>query len=836
MAYLPYLARLAVGDDKEPVAVPLPKASVQVWLVRGKEGYDLNLVGERRGVEVAVRYTVAGNLPWINVSYSVTAKRAVALKAFQGPWLWAGEGSFGDEQDHAIFPGVEWLVKGERSSSSLDIAPPTHTRFAPHPNWITVPSMAIEKDRAIVGLMWNPLQKWDGKQTRPAAVFASPNFVERRRNHLMGLFLPSIPDYVTKNTLLAKKPYSLRPGAPLTLQASLYAAPRTDVTQASTLWYDRFCGAGRAPLLPPKPRDYDATIDMCMKSYESVLWKPEVKAWMPVVGWAPGRDPGTASLYYAASSVRKAAPEAAAWRAKALDVGGNSGDVTFALRGHGSPEGALGAILAAGQGAAGAQPEGARYAFHPEGSRKSLGPDGGTAVGIASGPVEGLAVSALRTGDAETVKAALKGLAFMDQFDVPRASQVWECPLHSPDILASGQACRAYLAGYRLTGDRKYLERAIFWARTGLPFVYAWQAPEMPPLMKYSTIPIFGGTFYTGSWFGVPVQWNGLDYAYGCLELAKYDKSFPWRQIGEGITISGMNQQSTRAKDYGTYTDNWNLVTNVECVGCMLSPGGIMANVLRLRGLEGAAGVDGVVTPTGWIAVNGPGEVSEVAFKEGTLTAKVSYFAGEPGVIAIMPVSKPTAVTVDGKAFAECATGQPGVGQWRYVAHLGLVTIGAQLGGKPAQIAVSGTERKELATPTTEWRFAEPGDTLGWSAASDLSAAVVANGVLKMNITGGDPYWISPVFGVAAEKVTGFAIRARVSKPGGGFFWGTSFGPIAPAREVQLNLPADGQFHEVFVDLTAHPEWRGVIKQLRVDFGGGAGDTAEVEWVKVVRR
>ena len=829
MAYLPYLARVAAGDDPAPVVVPFTKASVE-------GGTALRLVGERDGIEVAVRYAVKQDQPWIDVSYSVTAKRAVALKSFQGPWLWAGEGSFGDEQDHAIFPGVEWLVKGERSSSSLDIAPPMHTRFAPHPNLVTVPSMAIEKDHAIVGLMWDPLQKWDGKQTRPAAVFASPNFVERRRNHLMGLFLPSIPDYVEKNTLLAKKPYMLKPGAPLTLTASIYALPKTDVTQASTLWYDRFCGAGVVPSLPPKPRDYDATIDMCMKSYESVLWKPDVKAWMPVIGWAPGRDLGAASLYYAAAALDKGAPEAAAWRAKALDVGSNSGDITFALRGHGSPEGALGATLAAGQGGAAGQPAGARYAFHPEGSRKALGPDGGIAVGIAAGPVAGLADSALRTGDTETVQAVLKGLAFMDQFDVPRASQVWECPLHSPDILASGQACRAYLAGYRLTGEQKYLDRAIFWAKTGLPFVYAWRAPEMPQLMKYATIPIFGATFYSGSWFGVPVQWNGLDYAYGCLELAKYDKSFPWRQIGEGITISGMNMQSTRPKDYGTYTDNWNVVTNSECVGCMLSPGGIMSNVLRLRGLDAGAGVDGVATATGWIAVNGPGTVSEVALKEGTLTAKAGYFADEPGVVAIMPVSKPTAVTVDGKALTECTTGQPTIGQWRYAAQLGLVTINAQLNAKPVQVALSGVARRELVTTTTEWRFTEAGNALGWSAAHDLSEPVVADGAVKMSITGGDPYFVSPFFGVAAEKVTGFAIRARVSKPGGQFFWATDAGPIAPARSVEWGLPADGQFHEVTVDLTGHPEWHGVIKQLRVDFSGGPGDKAEIEWVKVVRK
>ena len=404
---------------------------------------------------------------------------------------------------------------------------------------------------------------------------------------------------------------------------------------------------------------------MAMKCYETVLWQSAAAAWMPVVGWTPGKDPSAMAMYDTMTRLRPSAPEATAWREKVHLLTAGTNDLTFALRGTGDTDTAIGGVLIAGRGAADAQPEGARYAFHPDAPRRALGPDGGIAVGIAAAPTENLLNLALRTGDRRTLEAGLRGLAFMDQFDVPRASQVWECPLHSPDILASGQACRAYLAGYRLTGDAAYLRKAVFWARTGLPFVYAWRAPELPKMMSYATIPIFGATFYTGSWFGVPVQWNGLDYANACIELARYDRSFPWRAIGEGITISGINQQSTRPTDYGTYTDNWNMVTNTECVGCMLAPGAIMANVLRLMGVGWQSGVDGIATPTGWIAVNGPGVVSAVAMHGDALTAQARYFAGQTGRIAILPISKPSAVTVDGKQLTEssrAASSQPGSG------------------------------------------------------------------------------------------------------------------------------------------------------------------------------
>jgi len=40
----------------------------------------------------------------------------------------------------------------------------------------------------------------------------------------------------------------------------------------------------------------------------------------------------------------------------------------------------------------------------------------------------------------------------------------------------------------------------------------------------------------------------------------------------------------------------------------------------------------------------------------------------------------------------------------------------------------------------------------------------------------------------------------------------------------------------VTVDLTSHPEWRGLIRQLRLDPGGQPGDTVEVQWIKLAKR
>jgi len=105
-----------------------------------------------------------------------------------------------------------------------------------------------------------------------------------------------------------------------------------------------------------------------------------------------------------------------------------------------------------------------------------------------------------------------------------------------------------------------------------------------------------------------------------------------------------------------------------------------------------------------------------------------------------------------------------------------------------------------------------------------------------MDITGSDPYCVSPALSAAADRLQGLAARLRGTKPGGQFYWATDAGGFSPARSASFSVSADGQFHDVYVNLTKHPEWRGTIRQIRVDFNGGKGDTAELRWVKVIRR
>jgi hypothetical protein len=173
----------------------------------------------------------------------------------------------------------------------------------------------------------------------------------------------------------------------------------------------------------------------------------------------------------------------------------------------------------------------------------------------------------------------------MERFIVPRGMNTWEVPKHAPDIQAAGLHLWCCLEAYQITGDKQYLDQARYWAKTGVPFVYMWKAPDRP-VMKFSTIACLGTSWYdVGNWFGRPVQWCGLPYGYWVLKLAEYDQSLPWRAIGEGIMDSGIEQMMMLGKGRkGLYADALDLLTN-GIAGPAWEPELYMKCIFLTRGL-----------------------------------------------------------------------------------------------------------------------------------------------------------------------------------------------------------------------------------------------------------
>ncbi|MHC4400897.1 MAG: hypothetical protein ACYTG0_14570 [Planctomycetota bacterium] len=152
-------------------------------------------------------------------------EKPARLLAFDGPMLYVLA------RGEAVFPGLEWVAddkewrNAEVSSGTLDIAQghPHQVRYVVHPNMVTIPAVGICGEQGTVGLVWDVHQKWDGQRDRPSVVFASPDRFENQRSHLVGLFLPSVPEYVELNQREAAAPYPLEPDKPLRLTARIFA-------------------------------------------------------------------------------------------------------------------------------------------------------------------------------------------------------------------------------------------------------------------------------------------------------------------------------------------------------------------------------------------------------------------------------------------------------------------------------------------------------------------------------------------------------------------------------------------------------------------------------------
>jgi hypothetical protein len=185
------------------------------------------------------------------------------------------------------------------------------------------------------------------------------------------------------------------------------------------------------------------------------------------------------------------------------------------------------------------------------------------------------------TGDAASLEAGIKALEFMKHFRDPRGAQTWECPLHTPDILAAAHLVRAYTRGFELTGKRDYLDRARSWAITGLPFVYQWSDE---PTMAYATIAVFGATGWRApNWMGLPVQWCGYDYAYALTMLAPLDHSFDWKKLATGILITAEQMQYPSGRFAGCEPDSFNLGKQ-ERNGPAINPCAIVSLRMALDG------------------------------------------------------------------------------------------------------------------------------------------------------------------------------------------------------------------------------------------------------------
>jgi hypothetical protein len=472
---------------------------------------------------VVVHLAVKGNE--ISVSIDVSERRDQSV---EGPVLRA----IGSLQQ-GLFAGLEYLGKGEKSSSKLDIETPAHMRMAPEARMVTMPLMACVTDRATLAMTWSDMK------LKP--VFASPNVTDAAADHRMALRGRKI-----EATILVS-------------EASL---------EDTISWAVK--KAGGLPALPKAPRTDKAQLDLDMRAINGPISGPG--------GWGHCAEARWKRRYFAdiASTIWRMTGKAP--KGGPLVSGGAHvrNDAIFFVTGQAKRwlairRGEARAIIAA------QKPDGS---FRYSGKyRKGHFED--TSSGHCAKRALTLLEFANLTGDSGARRAGIKTLEFMKRFRTPRGAQTWELSLHTPDILASANLVRAYVYGYELTGRKEYLALARKWAISGIPFVYLWSDR---PVMTYATVPVYGATNYRAPlWIGLPVQWCGGVYAYGLTRLARHDKTFKWNHLARGILLAGRQMQYPDGRLVGCLPDIFNLASQRRA-GPSINPCALISLQLALEG------------------------------------------------------------------------------------------------------------------------------------------------------------------------------------------------------------------------------------------------------------
>jgi len=668
--------------------------------------FDLKIeTPQGQTLQATLTYTLDPAEPALAVKGELTSPQGASLRRFCPVSLFVADGQPTQERGQALFPGLEYLNDGEPSSSTRDAAPPINNRLMPDPLKITVPMMAVSTKVGMVTLFWDPTQKWNGKDYGPCAVFASPNLVHKHQNHLLEIFAPSFPEYVKENERLAAKPYEMPAGSTVTVSAKVVVRPPGDAVAAMQDYF-RF----NPPPVPTKKRfDVQKLYEVSRHGFMKTVWYEDKHKSAHCVGWGPANAPQFGVLLWLDSiladdpSAKKASMERAhlIWNTTIREQGVAgllsgacchilSGEAPF-YTGHIEP--IIQPMIAHAAGIIqGRNPDGV-WGFHPgsDAQRRALGPEGYPSQGIVAGHARVLLRTARITGNPDALAAGLKALDYHDRFRVPHGAQGWECPIYEPDVLGAAYAISAYVDAYEITGERRFLDRAIYWAWTGMAFQYVWQAPDRPPWMLYASIPVLGTTFFTHSWLGNPVQWCGLVYAYYLQKLAPHDPSFPWKRIAEGITVAGEYLQFADEKPdlKGSYPDGLYKRLTDRCPA-FINPEDIILNRYAIEGHD--PGIKTVFArrpgqPT--IHISSCAGLGQPALVDKTLTVPLTFYKDHYSGTLVANGPKPAEVSFGQRKLPEVAAIPETPEGWTYLpATKHLIIRAMHADGEPVPLTI----------------------------------------------------------------------------------------------------------------------------------------------------
>ncbi len=588
----------------------------------------------------------------VRTEISVNQDRSVAFLPVL--LVFPGVGSFGEAKRQGLFAGLEYL-DNEPSSSEADVIGAAAKRQVPDNLKITFPLMAIQNNEHYVALNW---------QMRPffCAVFDTPDRLFKSGGHVMGVLFPGSDGHNREEgKLLPRVTQLLHGGQILSSRATILGGRGSNVVPAVQHYL-------KLRPLPPLPGeadlpDYTAQAAggwLDSKIREGTLlrhalagsgFNPQPAAdaalWM---NWLAEHDTDSARGNRLRQTATNVLSAVAAEDLNSAGVGHIRYPVECLVFGH-VAENAEHAEQTAKALLANFEPDGS-VKYHP----KPGGPDyakthfTNEASGLASRMVGDLLVAASFCGNHDLIEQGLQRLRALDRFKngVPRGAQTWECPLHTPDILASAQMVDAYTLGYELSGDAGFLKEARYWAWTGIPFIYLVSPTELP-VGLYATIPVFGATNWRAPvWLGLPVQWCGLVYADALYHLVRHDPQGPWKRIADGITASGIQQSwpLTNSDFQGLLPDSF-VLRQQKRNGPAINPATVEACAVQY--LTQNPVYDFRSFRDNGLVVHAPGSIAATGERKGQVRFQVQSWLQRPYYVLINGLKRKPTVAINGR-------------------------------------------------------------------------------------------------------------------------------------------------------------------------------------------
>jgi len=121
--------------------------------------------------------------------------------------------------------------------------------------------------------------------------------------------------------------------------------------------------------------------------------------------------------------------------------------------------------------------------------------------------------------------------------------------------------------------------------------------------------------------------------------------------------------------------------------------------------------------------------------------------------------------------------------------------------------------------PRTSWDFSDGAQ--GWGTMMGISEFKAAAGAISFVTASRDPAIACNPQPFRADRFSKLVIRIKYEAPAGGkdnaqLFWNVGNG-TSEELSAHADVPMDGQWHDVTLDLQANARWRGKVVQLRFD-------------------